>query len=197
MPRTRCLLAAIAIVAVAGTGLCTSAFAQELISTKGKVRVFKGGLTIEGKDLQVNDESVSLTVGGQPTFLDLKDIDRVDVRKSNAMKGACIGGGGCAAIAVVACAASSEEDLESAGGSRQQCLLGGVIWSALCAGAGALIGNASSNWETIYYRTQSGIDGVGGVGHAGLSSPELPRVGVAILPPRECCGMMVGVSIRL
>ena len=58
MKRTHYLLTVVTIVAFIGMGLCTSAFAQELVSTKGKVRVFKGGLTIEGKNLQVNDESV-------------------------------------------------------------------------------------------------------------------------------------------
>ncbi len=187
---------AIAVFAILFTGLSTMSLAQELVSTSGKVRVFKGGLTIEGRDLQVNDESVSLTVGGQPTFIDLRDIDRVDVRRSNVMKGACIGGGGCAAIGFIACAASSEDDLEESGGGRGQCFLGAVIWSALFAGGGALMGSLSSNWDTIYYRTRSGLDGEVEVGYASRATTEPTRVGVAIVPPRDCCGGMVGVSVR-
>lgn len=176
-----------------GVVFCTSASAQQLVSTKGKVRVFKGGLTVEGTNLEVNGESVSLTVARQTTFLDLKDIDRVDVRKGKAMKGACIGGAGCFAIGMLACTAADDSDFE--GGDRGQCYLGSMIWSGLFAGVGALIGNASSSWETVFYRTKAGTEEIDDAGIAQLSSPDSPHVTFVVIPPRSCCGGVVGLSV--
>ncbi len=195
MTRTRCLFVAIAMAAIVGPSLCTSASAQTLVSKKGKVRVFKGTLTVEGRNLEVNGESVSLSVGGQTTFLDLRDIDRVDVREGNAAKGACIGGGGCMAIGMLACTASSEEDLSSAGGSRGQCYAGTMVWSALFAGLGALVGNASSDWETVYYRSSADLEGEGVVRSSETSRPERRRLWLAVVPPRDCCSGVVGLGV--
>jgi hypothetical protein len=176
-------------------GQASIAEAQGLVSTRGKVRVFKGGLTIEGKDLQVNDQSVSLTVSGQPTFLDLNDIDRVDVRVSNVMKGACIGGAGGRAIGLIACNAASESDLEDAGGSRGQCMAGSMIWAGLFAAGGALIGNSTSDWEPVYYRTSSSeLDSEASMQLA--AAPAQPRLYFAVIPPRECCPGSVGFWVR-
>ena len=194
MSRTECLSVLMAMAFI-GMGFCDSTLAQELVSTRGKVRVFKGGLIVQGRDLAVNDESVSLTMGRQTTFLDLKDIDRVDVRRGKAMKGACIGGGGCLALGFMVCTLVSAEDFRSEGASRGQCYAGSMIWSALFSGLGALIGNTASSWETIYYRTKAGLEVDDGVGLAELSSPDRAQISVAILP-QDCCGATVGFSIR-
>ncbi len=195
MTRTQCVWTAIVTAVLVGVVFCASASAQQLVSTKGKVRVFKGGLTVEGTNLEVNGESVSLTVAGQTTFLDLKDIDRVDVRKGRAMKGACIGGGGCFAIGMLACTAADEGTFQESGGDRGQCYVGSMIWSGLFAGAGALIGNASSSWETVFYRTRTGIEESDSVGFAQLASPDRAHVTFVVIPPRSCCGGVVGLSV--
>lgn len=184
---------ALALVIVLGWSSVVEA--QGLVSTRGKVRVFKGGLTIEGKDLQVNDQSVSLTVSGQPTFLDLNEIDRVDVRHSNVGKGALLGGGGCLAIGLIACNAASESDLEDAGGSRGQCFAGTMIWAGLFALGGAVVGNSTSDWEPVYYRTRTSLRTSAGERMA-LADASPPRVYFAVIPPRECCAGAVGFWVR-
>ncbi len=186
MKRTMFLLAVVMILALVQMGYSDSANAQSLMSTEGKVRLFKGGLTIEGKDLQVNGESVSLTVGEQVTFMDLMDIDRVDIRKSNVMKGACIGGGGCLAIALLACSSADDSDLSDAGGDRGDCYAGSMIWSGLFAAGGALIGNMNSKWNTVYYRTGARLDSKSDLRYAS-STQKKPRFRLAIIPPRDCC----------
>lgn len=196
MVRLRSLMIAIVIAAIACPIVLTSASAQMLVSKKGKIRIFKGSLTIEGRDLEVNGESVSLTVGGQPTFLDLREIDRVDVKHGNAMKGACIGGGACMTIGIVACTASSEEDLSEAGGSRGQCYAGTMIWASLAAGVGALVAKASEDWETVYYRTSSGL--IQEDLPTSVREPEAARkrMWLTMIPPRDCCPGAIGVSVE-
>jgi hypothetical protein len=196
MARPRSLMIAIVIAAIACPIVLTSASAQMLVSKKGKIRIFKGNLTVEGRDLEVNGESVSLTVGGQPTFLDLREIDRVDVKHGNAMKGACIGGGGCMTIGIVACTASSEEDLSSSGGSRGQCYAGTMIWASLAAGVGALIGKASEDWETIYYRSSSGLIEDEVMTKALEPRADRTRMWLTMIPPRDCCPGAVGISVE-
>ena len=189
-------LAPMVVVAILCMGYSGIAEAQGLVSTRGKVRVFKGGLTIEGKDLQVNDQSVSLTISGQPTFLDLNDIDRVDVRNSKVKKGACIGGAGCLSIGFIACSASSEDDLDDAGGSRGQCYAGSMIWAGLFAAGGALLGNAMSNWEPVYYRTSQSNLGSDAEMQLAAATPKEPSLYFAVIPPRECCPAAVGFWVR-
>jgi len=110
--------------------------------------ILKNGATIEGDDGSMNESSVMMKVDGESKTYPLSDVQIVMVKRGLGGKYALIAGGGCAAIVLITIvAASGDENREYDTG---QLIGGGLIWVALFAGGGYLIGNAADDWNTIY-----------------------------------------------
>ena len=110
--------------------------------------ILKNGATIEGDDGSMDESSVMMKVDGEPKTYPLSDVQLVMVKRGLGGKYALIAGGGCAAIVLVTIiVASGDENQEYDTG---RLVGGGLIWVALFAGGGYLIGNAADDWNTIY-----------------------------------------------
>lgn len=129
------------------------AFAQQYPDMKV---ILKNSATIEGEDGSLNESSVMMKVNGEPKTYPLSDVQIVMVKRGLGGKYALIAGGGCAALVLITIVvASGDENPEYDTG---RLVGGGLIWVALFAGGGYLIGNAADDWNTIYMApTQSSI----------------------------------------
>ena len=126
-------------------------------ATKARVRLRAGNwVTIYGP----RADSTSLTYrrgeflnrGGAlvqlPPPLPVNRLDSIQIsRGSHAGSGAKIGGGIMAGLTVLAIVGCNGTICEPSSGGALAAL---VVWTAIGAGVGALIGSGSPRWETIY-----------------------------------------------
>jgi hypothetical protein len=114
--------------------------------------IHKDGATIEGEDGTMGESSVTLMVGGEQKTYPLSDVQLVMVKKGLGGKYALYAGGGCAVLVLVTIIASSGSD-DAEGEPKYSTgtlVAGGLLWVAIFAGGGYLIGNAADDWNTIY-----------------------------------------------
>ncbi len=141
---------------VVGLLIVVSTFAQDY---KRVQVITKDGITYKGKDGTLTKESVSFLSGsGQKTF-NLADVNIVQAREGNAGKWALYSGGGCLGIGLIVSLTQGGKYNEVSGETYDTgtLLAGSVIWAAIFAGAGALVGSATDKWEIVYNRTTSSV----------------------------------------
>lgn len=127
--------------------------------TYPKAKIFmKNGQTIEGKRLIMDKEIVVLYVNGSPQAFQTYDVYSIMVKKGYASDFAYCGGGGCLALSAITLL-FSYEDLTSSDSvyvetygenALEQFILGSLIWTAIFATGGYLIGSLVDDWTPIY-----------------------------------------------
>lgn len=115
------------------------------------------GLILKGKKGVLTDESITFLVSNSPKTYSLNDVSLVQAKEGKAGKWALGFGGGCAGIVLVAGLISGSDGIEDAGGTTGTYIIGGVIWTGIFAGIGALIGNASDHYETVFLRSTASL----------------------------------------
>ena len=116
-----------------------------------KVKVtMNDGIVLKGTKGTLTEESFSCTVASTFKTYDLNDIRLIQAKEGKAGKWALGFGGGCAGIVIIVGLASGSDGIEDAGGSVGTYIAGGVLWTGIFAGIGALIGNASDRYENVY-----------------------------------------------
>lgn len=133
-----------------------AAFAQDY----KKVQVItKDGLTIKGKNGILTQESITFIGGsGQKTF-PLSDVNLVQAKEGKAGKWALYSGGGCLGLGLIVSLTQGGKynEVSDMTYDTGTLLIGSVIWAGIFAGAGAIIGSLSDDWETVYNRTSSSL----------------------------------------
>ncbi len=135
-------------------------FCISVLSAQGypKVKVTTNdGLILKGKDGVLTDESITFLVSNSPKTFLLNDVSLIQAKEGKAGKWALGFGGGCAGIVLIAGIVTGSEGIEDAGGTTGTYILGGLIWTGLFAGIGALIGNASDHYETVFIRSTASM----------------------------------------
>lgn len=121
---------------------------------KAKVTL-NSGVTVEGKKALLTTESFSLQVLETRRTYALDEVQLVQAKQGKAGKWALGFGGGCAALVVISGVIAGSEGIEDAGGTTGTYILGGVLWTGIFAGVGAIIGALVDNYETVYIRQSS------------------------------------------
>jgi hypothetical protein len=114
--------------------------------------IHKNGLTVEGEDGSIDENSVSLLVDSKPVKYPLNDVQLVMVKRGLGGKYALYAGGGCAAVVLITIIAGSSDENISGDEkySTGTLVLGGLLWIGIFTVGGYLIGNAADDWNTIY-----------------------------------------------
>lgn len=136
--------------------LITPSFAQSLYKTTyPKARIFmKSGQIIQGERLIMDMETVTLRINGIPQTFQTYDISNIMVKKGYAGDFALCGGGGCLALCAFTLAISykdfTDDIVEENELTVGQFIAGSLIWVAIFAGGGYLIGSLLDDWTPIY-----------------------------------------------
>jgi hypothetical protein len=103
------------------------------------------GASADGTLVYVRDSSG----GSSLSEVSLRDVRELQVaRGSNAGKAAFIGGGIGLALGIAAVIAASSDDWTTPSGG--QAIVGMLFFTATGAGIGALVGSASTHWQSVY-----------------------------------------------
>ena len=128
--------------------------------TYPKARVFmKNGQMIQGERLIMDMETVSLRVNGIPQTFQTYDVSNIMVKKGYAGDFALCGGGGCLALCAFTLAVSYKDLTDDKVDENEltvgQFIAGSLIWVAIFAGGGYLIGNLIDDWTPIYIASRA------------------------------------------
>jgi hypothetical protein len=116
-----------------------------------KVKVtLNDGIVFKGTNGVITDESFSCQVSNTLKTYSLDEIKLVQAKEGKAGKWALGFGGGCAGIVIITGLVSGSEGIEAAGGTTGMYIAGGIIWTGIFAGIGALIGNSADDYENVY-----------------------------------------------
>lgn len=116
-----------------------------------KVKVtLKDGIVLKGTKGTLTEESFSCSVSNTFKTYSLDDVRLIQAKEGKAGKWALGFGGGCAGLVILTGLVSGADGIEEAGGTTGSFILGGVLWTGIFAGIGALIGNASDRYENVY-----------------------------------------------
>lgn len=117
----------------------------------------KEGITYKGKDGTLTKESVSFLSGSSQRTFNLADVNIVQAREGKAGKWALYSGGGCLGLGLIVSLTQGGKYNETSGEvyDTGTLLAGSVLWAAIFAGAGALVGSATDKWEIVYNRVNS------------------------------------------
>ncbi len=119
----------------------------------GKI-VLSNGMTLEGKDLRMTMESVTIDIQGQDQVFLLPDVVQVMAKTGKAKRfgqncaGACIGlnlGLWLASGGTTTDIDGNEVDIKPV-----QQLLGMALWGGISYGIGYLGGKVSDDWQVVY-----------------------------------------------
>ncbi len=119
----------------------------------------KDGFTVKGKNGLLTKESISFSSGsGQKTY-SLSDVNLVQAREGKAGKWALYSGGGCLGLGLIVSLTQGGKynEISEQTYDTGTLLAGSLVWAALFAGAGALIGSATDHWENVYVRNTSSL----------------------------------------
>ena len=115
------------------------------------VRVtLRDGVILEGKQGFISDESVSFTTGTTQQTYSLYDVNLIQAKQGKAKKWAIGCGAGCAGVCILAGVVSGAETLADLDSNWGTYALGSVLWTAIFAGSGALIGHLTDDYQTVY-----------------------------------------------
>jgi len=119
----------------------------------------KDGITVKGKNGILTKESVSFLSGsGQKTY-PLTDVNIIQAREGKAGKWALYSGGGCLGLGVIVSLTQGGKynEISQTTYDTGTLLAGSVIWAAIFAGIGGLVGSATDHWQIVYNRNSSSI----------------------------------------
>lgn len=124
-------------------------------TTYPKAKIFlKSGQIIQGERLVMDMETVTLRINGIPQTFQTYDISNIMVKKGYAGDFALCSGGGCLALCAVTLAVSykdlTDDIVEENELTVGQFVAGSLIWAAIFAGGGYLIGSLIDDWTPIY-----------------------------------------------
>jgi len=135
-----------AIVVVLGCGLLS---AQQY--KKVKVTTTEGFVE-KGKKGILTNESFTFLSGTESKTYTLDQLQMVQAKEGKAGKWALGFGGGCAGLVLISGIAAGSGGIADAGGTTGTYIVGGLIWTGLFAGVGALIGVLVDDYETVYLK---------------------------------------------
>ncbi|MGB9596161.1 MAG: hypothetical protein ACPL7B_07750 [Candidatus Poribacteria bacterium] len=123
--------------------------------TYPKARIFmKSGQIIQGERLIMDMETVTLRINGISQTFQTYDISNIMVKKGYAGDFALCGGGGCLALCAFTLAISykdfTDDVIEEDELTVGQFIAGSLIWVAIFAGGGYLIGSLIDDWTPIF-----------------------------------------------
>ncbi len=119
--------------------------------TYKKVKVtLKDGFVTKGTKAALTDESLSFMMKGNQKTYSLSEVSLVQASEGKAGKWALWSGGGCLGICAILGIAAGSEGIEDDFGTTRIFVAGVLIWTAISAGVGALIGSASEHYENVY-----------------------------------------------
>lgn len=145
------LISSLVLLSIMVSMLSAQAVTQEY--ARGKI-FLANGMTLEGKDLRMTMESVTLDVQGQDQVFMLTDVVQVMAKTGKAKKFGQNCAGACVGISLGAWLASggtttdidgNEVDIEPA-----DQVMGIILWGGISYGIGYLAGKLSDGWEVVY-----------------------------------------------
>ncbi len=113
------------------------------------------GFTIEGSNLRMSSESVTIEVMGQDQQFILTDVVQVMAKQDKAKRYGNI----CAAVCVgcnllpflaMSLASSSDTESETSSDETISVVIGAALWGGVSYGVGYLLGQASDDWQVVY-----------------------------------------------
>lgn len=123
-----------------------------------KVKVtLRDGVVLEGKKGFITQESISFTTGTAQQTYSLYDVNLIQAKQGKAKKWALGCGGGCVGLCVVSGIVQGSDGLAEYDLTPATYAAGCAIWVGICAGAGALIGHLTDDYETVYTGSSSSI----------------------------------------
>lgn len=123
-----------------------------------KVRVtLRDGVILDGKQGYISDETVSFTTGATQQTYSLYDVNLIQAKQGKATKWAIGCGTGCAGLFLLSGVIQGADGLDEFGLNWGTYALGSMIWVAIGAGAGALIGHLSDDYVTVYSGGMSSV----------------------------------------
>jgi len=135
--------ALICIISLMAISINHTAFAQQF----PKVKVFlKNGTTFTGVNGNIVGESLILTSNYQSITYPLNEVQMIMTKKGWAGKWATGCGGGCAGLCVITIVAQPDDTEFDTG----QLITSSMLWVAIFAASGYLIGTLTDHWETAY-----------------------------------------------
>ena len=139
------------LLSIMVSGLSAQAVAQEY--AQGKI-FLSSGMTLEGKDLRMTMESVTLEVQGQDQVFLLTDVVQVMAKTGKAKKFGQNCAGACVGINLGAWLASGGTTTDIVGNEVDikplQQVMGIVLWGGISYGVGYLAGKLSDGWQVVY-----------------------------------------------
>lgn len=118
----------------------------------GKARIFANGMKIEGKNLQIMGDKVTIE-SGILMKLNIDEVDMIEIRKSRVGTGAMACGGSCALLMLLTVA--SYEPVYSTDPTKDEVAVGGVLWVGISTAIGAGLGYLVSGWDKVYFKAVS------------------------------------------
>lgn len=143
------------LVGMLFTVIAITANAQAVVQEYAQGKVFLStGMNIEGKNLRISMETVTVNVSGQDQVMALSDVVQIMAKKGKAKKfgkncaGSCVGfnlGMYLAYGGVGIDENGNEYDVDVA-----QYFLGAALWGGISYGIGYVAGMVSDEWEVVY-----------------------------------------------
>lgn len=126
----------------------------------GKI-ILNNRTTIEGKELKITAENVSLSVNGNKNTFELTDVYQVLAKAGKAKQNGNICAGSCASIALLSILMTGTETTSTDEYGNEitvkidmgQYLLGTAIWSGISYGIGYLTGMLMDDWKIVYFKS--------------------------------------------
>jgi len=120
---------------------------------EGKI-FLSNGMTLEGNDLRMTMESVTLHVGEQDQVFMLADVVQVMAKKGKAKKFGQNCAGSCIGVNLGLWLASNGTTIDADGNEVDikpvQQIIGIALWGGVSYGIGYLIGKVSDDWQVVY-----------------------------------------------
>ncbi len=136
------------------TFLCGQVIHQEY--PLGKVTL-DNGIIIEGKELLITKEKVSITVGGSAQSFDISNVVQIMAKQGKGKKFGGYCAGGCIGVSFGLYGAAGGKGVDE-DGNEVDIPLGAyaassLLYGALSYGIGYLAGIASDSWQLVYFKT--------------------------------------------
>ncbi|MCF7823869.1 MAG: hypothetical protein K9N35_06810 [Candidatus Marinimicrobia bacterium] len=123
---------------------------------KGKIYL-ANGMNLEGKNLRMTPESVTVEIMGQDQTFMLTDVIQIMAKQDKGKRFGKICAGSCVGISLLSLLAGPEVTETDAYGNQVvveqdavQSMIGVVIWAGISYGVGYLAGTIADDWEIVY-----------------------------------------------
>ncbi len=120
----------------------------------GKV-FLSNGMTLEGKDLRMTMESITIDIGGQDQVFMLSEVVQVMAKSGKAKRYGQNCAGSCVGINLGLWLASGGVGIDPETGEEydikpMQQLISIALWGGISYGIGYLAGKVTDNWQIVY-----------------------------------------------